>query len=70
MNQVKDLNVDISQTVTTNGQNIVVWSINLTAIDVTWQKPTLEYVATKNTSYPSAFNLIEIPKEGMVCICI
>ncbi|KAL1591751.1 laccase, multicopper oxidase, benzenediol:oxygen oxidorectuctase [Paraconiothyrium brasiliense] len=65
MNQVQDLNVDISQTVTTNGQNIVVWSINLTAIDVQWQDPTLEYVATKNTSYPSAYNLIELPTEGI-----
>jgi FtsP/CotA-like multicopper oxidase with cupredoxin domain len=66
MNQVQNLDVDISQTVTTNGQNIVVWSINLTAMDVQWQSPTLEYVATKNTSYPSAYNLIELPKQGIV----
>ncbi|KAF2449303.1 multicopper oxidase [Karstenula rhodostoma CBS 690.94] len=65
MDQVKSLEVDISQTVTTNGQNIVVWSVNLTAINVEWQDPTLEYVATKNTSYPSAYNLIELPKEGI-----
>lgn len=28
--------------------------------------PTLEYVKTKNTSYPRAFNLIEMPTEGIV----
>jgi FtsP/CotA-like multicopper oxidase with cupredoxin domain len=62
INQVGNLNIDISvaQT-TTNGQNIVVWSVNLTAIDVTWDKPTLQYVKDKNTSYPSTFNLIEFP---------
>lgn len=66
LNQVQNLNVDITQTVTTNGQNIVVWSINFTAINVEWQDPTLEYVATKNTSYPSAYNLIELPKADIV----
>lgn len=62
LNQVGNLQVDISRAqTTTNGQNIVVWGVNLSAIDVTWQKPTLQYVKDKNTNYPTAFNLIEFP---------
>ncbi|KAL9095130.1 MAG: hypothetical protein Q9165_002733 [Trypethelium subeluteriae] len=65
LSQVKDLEVDIDQVqVTTNGQNIAVWGINLTAIDIDWRDPTLEYVLTGNTSYPQTYNLIEIPDEG------
>ncbi|KAF2230951.1 multicopper oxidase [Viridothelium virens] len=65
LSQVKDLEVDIDQVqVTTNGQNIAVWGINLTAIDIDWRDPTLEYVITGNTSYPQTYNLIEIPDEG------
>lgn len=64
--QVGSLDVDLNvEQVTTNNQSIVVWGVNLTAIDVTWDKPTLEYVKTGNTSYPSVFNLINIPNEGV-----
>ena len=64
--QAGNLQVDLSrQQVTTNGQNIVVWGVNLSAINVDWDKPTLQYVADKNTSYPTVFNLIEIPNEGI-----
>lgn len=71
ISQVKSLDVDIDQEqVTTNGQNIVVWGVNLTAIDADWEKPTLEYVKTGNTSYPTVFNLIEIPNEGTVSLPI
>ncbi|KAF2471867.1 putative multicopper oxidase, type 1 [Lindgomyces ingoldianus] len=66
VNQVGNLQVDLAQEqATTNGQNIVVWAVNFTAINVDWDKPTLEYVKTGNTSYPSVFNLIEIPNEGI-----
>ncbi|KAF2116397.1 laccase precursor [Lophiotrema nucula] len=65
LNQVGNLQVDITQSqVATNGQNIVVWGVNMTAINVNWNVPTLEYVKTGNTSYPQTFNLIEIPNEG------
>ena len=69
LTQVRDLEVDIHQEqLTTNGQNIAVWGINLTAIDIAWDKPTLEYVFTGNTSYPQTYNLIEIPNEGIVSL--
>ena len=67
LSQAQDLEVDIDkEQVTTNGQNIAVWGINLTAIDIDWRDPTLEYVITGNTSYPAVYNLIEIPSEGTV----
>lgn len=63
--QVKTLPVQ-KGTVTTNGQNIVSWGINFTAIDVDWEKPTYSYVIEKNTSYPSTANLIQISRENIV----
>ena len=64
--QVEALYVDIDvQQVTTNNKSIVVWGINLTAIDIDWEKPTLEYVVTSNTSYPHVDNLIELPTAGI-----
>ena len=63
--QARSLDVSLASAGTTsNGQNIVVWGINLTAIDVQWETPTLEYVQTGNTSYPITDNLIELPTEG------
>jgi FtsP/CotA-like multicopper oxidase with cupredoxin domain len=66
ISQAGNLQIDLArQGVNTNGQNIVVWGINLTGIDVTWEKPTLQYVKDKNTSYPKVFNLLELPNEGI-----
>ncbi|KAF2655213.1 multicopper oxidase [Lophiostoma macrostomum CBS 122681] len=63
--QAGNLQVNLAQEqLTTNGQNVVVWAVNLTAINVDWDKPTLQYVKEKNTSYPRVFNLIEIPNEN------
>jgi FtsP/CotA-like multicopper oxidase with cupredoxin domain len=65
-NQVRDLEVDINvEQVAGNGQNVVVWGINLTAIDIDWEKPTLQYVIDKNTTYPQVYSLIELPVENI-----
>ena len=63
--QSLDVNVEVPGT-TTNNQNLVVWGINLTAMNVNWEKPTLSYVATGDTNYPVVDNLIELPTEGIV----
>jgi len=69
LDQAKNLDVDLNvEQLTTNGQNIVFWGINLTSIDIDWRKPTLQYVKEGNTSYPSAYNLIEIPQAGVVSL--
>lgn len=68
ISQVKTLPVSsVNESgVTTNNQNIVAWGINLTAIDVDWEKPTYSYVRDKNTSYPITENLIPIPEQNIV----
>ncbi|KAK3116658.1 laccase, multicopper oxidase, benzenediol:oxygen oxidorectuctase [Teratosphaeriaceae sp. CCFEE 6253] len=48
----------------TDGTLTVYWQINGSAMSVDWQKPTLEYVQTSDTSYPSVANLIQLPTEG------
>ncbi|KAF2248021.1 multicopper oxidase [Trematosphaeria pertusa] len=65
LNEVGSLDINIALPGTsTNGGNMVVWSVNLTAIDVAWDMPTMQYVKDGNTSYPTACNMIEIPYEG------
>lgn len=65
--QAKSLMVDIELPgTTTNNANIVVWGVNLTAIDISWEKPTLSYVAAGDTNYPVVSNLIELPTENIV----
>lgn len=68
LSQVKTLPLSTvtSSGVETNQQNIVAWGIDFMAIDVDWEKPTYSYVIDKNTSYPQAINLIEIPQQDIV----
>ncbi|KAI5208553.1 hypothetical protein E4T39_01400 [Aureobasidium subglaciale] len=47
--------------VTTDGATIFRWAINMTALNVDWDKPILEYVQEGNTSYPPSENLINVP---------
>ncbi|KAL9082176.1 MAG: hypothetical protein Q9159_006641 [Coniocarpon cinnabarinum] len=59
--QARSLDINLGKSgIAPQNQNIVVWGVNVTAIDVQWQNPTLEYVLTDNTSYPTTENLIEL----------
>ena len=64
--QVKSLQVNIGPGIDSNGQNIVVWGVNLSAIDVDWKKPIYSYVIASETDYPTTENLIALPNEGIV----
>lgn len=44
-----------------SGQNVVQWTLNLTAMQVDWSDPTLAYVQAGNTSYPTDLNVIDLP---------
>ncbi|QSZ31194.1 hypothetical protein DSL72_000757 [Monilinia vaccinii-corymbosi] len=57
---VDQLNVAIDIGVTADGP-IVKWGINLTALDVDWNKPILQYVLDGNNSWPKSENLISLP---------
>ncbi|KAL9050520.1 MAG: hypothetical protein Q9162_006585 [Coniocarpon cinnabarinum] len=65
MAQINDLDVDVFVPgINTNNQNIAYWGINMSAIKVDWEKPTLQYVRN-NEQYPAAENIIEIPDQNM-----
>jgi hypothetical protein len=46
--------------VASNGQNVVLWTINGTSMIIDPGKPTLAYLAEGNTSYPQSYNLVEV----------
>ncbi|KAB8292934.1 hypothetical protein EYC80_007298 [Monilinia laxa] len=60
---VDQLNVAIDIGVTADGP-IVTWGINLTALDVDWKKPILQYVLDGNNSWPVSENLISLNNAG------
>lgn len=64
--QMKTLSTQFSPSgVVANGQNLVLWSLNTTTMNVMWDNPTMQYVMTGNTSYPADLNVIEIPNAGV-----
>lgn len=42
----------------------IFWKVNNSAINVDWEKPTLQFVQEGNTSYPSTANVITIPESS------
>lgn len=60
------LDVSLAITHESNGQTLVQWNLNDTAIDVDWGNPTLQYVLNGNTSYPRSLNIIELPTANTV----
>ena len=64
--QARDLNVSLSTPgPTTNNQNVVLWRVSESNIDVQWDDPMLQYVREGNTTYPSTENIIELPNAGV-----
>ena len=54
--------------VNSNGQNVILWTINGTSMIIDPGKPTLQYLATGNTSYPPSYNLVEVSPSAQVSI--
>ncbi|KAF2674276.1 laccase [Microthyrium microscopicum] len=64
--QVSSMPVDLAiPGVGTNNQNIVAWTVNLTAINIDWEQPTLAYIGNKSTDYPTTYNVLSLPTEGI-----
>ena len=59
------LGTAINQSTAANGDLTVYWNVNGSSLDVKWEKPTLNYVKTGNTSYPKTANLIQLPTAGV-----
>lgn len=53
-----DVNFNVDQTAVAGPT--VQWLINGSAMDIDWEKPTLQYVLQGNTSYPPELNIYEI----------
>jgi FtsP/CotA-like multicopper oxidase with cupredoxin domain len=44
----------------------VAWQVNGSAIDVQWDKPTLQYVLNGETDFPGSENIIQVPETNEV----
>lgn len=64
--QAKSLQVDKVPGAISNGQNIIFWGVNLSSINVDWEKPIMSYILAGDTNYPSTENLIELPTSNIV----
>lgn len=60
-----NLNVGLtSAQVVDGGDTVVVWALNDSSLDVKWSDPTISYLQTGNTSYPSRYNVLPTLSEG------
>lgn len=58
-----DLNLTIAQQ-NWEGQNRVYWKINNQDMNITWDEPTLEYVAKGNMNFPNRLNVFTVPQAN------
>ncbi|KAF2703097.1 multicopper oxidase [Pleomassaria siparia CBS 279.74] len=63
--QAQDLPVGFGP-VNSNGENVVLWTINGTSMIIDPGKPTLEYLYEGNTSYPSSYNIVQVSPTATV----
>ena len=48
----------------------VFWTINSSAIDIDWEKPTLEYLKERNASFPLDDNIVRVDKTAEVRLAL
>jgi hypothetical protein len=63
-----DHNLDVSIAVQTwEGQQRVYWKVNGQDMNITWDEPTLEYLAKGDMNFPDRYNVFEVPQANQVC---
>jgi hypothetical protein len=62
-----DVTAKVGASVNGIGGSVVQWTMNTSAIDVSWSDPTLEYVVDNNNTYDRDDNVILLPTENKVC---
>ncbi|KAL8418990.1 hypothetical protein RB594_002267 [Gaeumannomyces avenae] len=62
--QHRELPVNLTTTVTSRG-NVFHWLVNGSGIDIEWDRPILQYVAERNSSWPRAANVVSVPRRGV-----
>ena len=61
----QDLELNFTKSVVVpGGDSVVVWALSATNIDISWEKPTLEYIMEGNTSYPIDLSILPTVSEG------
>ncbi|KAI4812168.1 putative multicopper oxidase, type 1 [Aureobasidium sp. EXF-8846] len=63
--QSQTLSTGFGDGVTVNGENLLLWHLNTTAMSIHWDKPTLGYVFNGSDAWPQEYDIIEIPNEGV-----
>ena len=64
--QIQELNVSINTPgVKYLNSSIAAWGVNLSNIDVKWDRPTLDFIAANDSAYPEGYNVVQIPKQGV-----
>lgn len=59
----KELSVNLTTAVTARGP-VFSWQVNGSAIDVSWEKPILQYIAENNYNFPPHSNVVEIQAQS------
>jgi archaellum component FlaG (FlaF/FlaG flagellin family) len=65
--QAQNLPVNLG-TVASNGQNLVLWTVNGTSMIIDPGKPTLRYVADNNLNFPQEYNVVSVSPTAAVSI--
>jgi hypothetical protein len=52
--------------VASNGQNLVLWTVNGTSMIIDPGKPTLRYVAEGNNNFPPTYNVVSVAPTAAV----
>ncbi|KAK3356546.1 laccase, partial [Lasiosphaeria hispida] len=58
-----DLDVNLAVE-TWEGQQRVYWKVQGQDMNITWDEPTLEYLAKGNTNFPDRYNVFEVPQAN------
>lgn len=62
------LDVDIDDDRIWEGQERVYWTVKGQDMNITWDEPTLEYLAKGNMSFPRRYNVFEVPQSNQVSL--
>ncbi|CAI6335069.1 unnamed protein product [Periconia digitata] len=62
--QARDIPFTFEETVVTNNESLVLWTVNGSSMMIDPAEPTLEYLAKGNESFPKPYNLIEVNPEA------
>jgi hypothetical protein len=64
-------NIDVNLAVQNwQGQQRVYWKLKGQDMNITWDEPTLEYLAKGNMNFPQRYNVFQVPQANQVSLSI